>query len=501
MSDPHAARIVVVEPEAQTPEQDLFPRVAGALLGGAIVDALGWPTEFARTPKDLERVGVLEYPLRDFVPWHKRTGGRFFTRVDNIQPGDYSDDTQLTLAVARSLNADGSTDPDYFAKQELKYWLGYARGAGATVTAAAKAASRVKADWRWNFFSSTRGRRAFDYRDAGANGAAMRISPIALANLNDPHRMVIEIWRNSIVTHGHPRAIIGALVYGEALRTLASGQDLVAERYVRHLRSFIRDLDAAPADEDLAHWRRRWSENHVPFEAQWPEFVAEMDSMLGVALEGQRADLRATLTRLGAFEPATKGSGTASVAAAIALFLRRGKDFRNLALEAANMLGSDTDTIGAMAGSLAGAWGGYMEIPERWATLMADYTYLNRMAAQITLVALRKTTSQAHRLSPLKKGEPAPGTGSLMTALDRQDVLKGHRYWHPLFGLGWATSVESQEVGRPRVKGRVIMATIQFDFGQTCKFTSYSSLPAHKPQGQQPKKARRSKAPQLDLSL
>lgn len=86
------------------------------------------------------------------------------------------------------------------------------RGAGATVTAAAKSASKSRADWRRNFFTFTRGRRSLDYRGAGANGAAMRVAPIALANLHSPDRLVVEVWRNAIVTHGHPRAILGALV-------------------------------------------------------------------------------------------------------------------------------------------------------------------------------------------------------------------------------------------------------------------------------------------------
>jgi ADP-ribosylglycohydrolase len=494
MSD-ERPRILVAEPEVRTPEDLLFPKIAGALLGGAISDALGWPTEFARTPDDLARVGV-GYPIKDFVPWHKRTGGRFFTRIDNIQPGDYSDDTQLTLSLARSLEADGTVDNEYFAKHELKAWLGYARGAGATITAAAKNAARIRSDWRWNFFTYTRGRHELDYRGAGANGAAMRIAPIALANLHDPGRMVTEIWRNSIVTHGHPRAILGALVYGEALRSLASDVELSAGSFVRHLRAFTRSLDPTIPADDLTYWRANWNEGGAKFERLWPEFASEMDAMLALALEGQRGDLRETYTRLGCFEPATKGSGTSTVVAAIAVFLRHGRNFERLALEAANMLGSDTDTIGAMAGSLAGAWLGFTDIPERWATIMADYTYLNRVAEFLTLAALRKAPDNFLRLTPLVSGS-APSEGSLLGALDRQDVIKGRRYWHSLLGLGWANAVESQEVGRPTPKGRVIMATVQFDFGQTCKFTSYTSLP--KPR--QAARHRGAKAPQLDLEL
>lgn len=497
MSDQRSGRVLLVEEEVPSREDLLYPKVAGAVLGGAIADALGWPTEFARTPEDLAKVGNFRYPITDFVPWHKRTGGRFFTRTDNIQPGDYSDDTQLTLSVARSLNPDGTVENEYFARQELKYWLGYARGAGATVTAAAKSAGRSRSDWRWNFFTFTRGRHQLDYRGAGANGAAMRVAPIALANLHDPGRLVTEVWRNAIVTHGHPRAILGALVYAEALRRLTAGDERSADSYVADLRTFVRSLDPTIPHPDLDYWRARWNEVTPSFEALWPEYVAEVGQQLEIALDARHKDMRETFRRLGCFDPATKGSGTGSVAAALALFLRHGRNFERLTLEAANMLGADTDTIGAMAGSLAGGYLGYQEIPERWATIMADYTYLNRVAELLTLIALRKTPTNFLRLQG--PSVDLPSGGALLAALDRQDVIKGRRYWHPLFGIGWATAVESQEVGRPTPKGRVIMATVQFDAGQTCKFTSYASLPSRGVKRARPEPSIRRPQMRLDL--
>ena len=498
MSTEQVGRIVVVEATEPTPEERLYPRVAGALLGGAIADALGWPTEFARSPDDLLRLS-LTYPIRDFVPWPKRTGGRFFTRIDNIQPGDYSDDTQLALCVVRSLDARGSVDNEYFAKAELKYWLDYARGAGATVTAAARNAARVRSDWRWNFFTYQRGRRTLDYREAGANGAAMRIAPIALANLHDTNHLVQEVWRNAIVTHGHPRAILGALVYAEALRRLTLGDKQTAEDYIADLRRFVDLLDPAIEHPDLAYWRSRWAEAGVSFEARWPEFVAEMKAMLETALASRTDDVRAVYQRLGAFDPATKGSGTASVAAALAVFLRHGRNFERVTLEAANILGSDTDTIGAMAGSLAGGFLGYTEIPERWATIMADYTYLNRAAEFLTRAALRRAETNPLRLDGFRA--PPKGEGSLLTALRQQQVIERRRYWHPLFGLGWATKVESQEIGRPKIKGRVTMATVQFDIGQTCKFSSYSAIEGSRKAGDAPPRRRGKRPGQLGMDL
>lgn len=493
MSDPRLiGQIVILEPERQDVRDVLHERIAGALLGGAIADALGWPTEFAKRPDDLRHVG-LAYPVTEFHAWHKRSGGRFFARTDNVQPGDYSDDTQLALALARSIEPDGTVDNDRFARAELRYWLDYARGGGATVMAAARSASRAKTDWRRNFFRYRRGARDLDYRDAGANGAAMRMAPIALANVNDSSRVYVETWKNALVTHGHPRAILGAVVYAEALRRVTHGHNQSATGFVADLRQWVRAIRIPDQDPDVRFWLDGWNTKGRLFEQIWPEFVAEMDSMLAVASESPGHPLGETYRKLGSLTPATKGSGTASVAAALALFIRHADDFERLTLEGANLLGSDTDTISAMAASLAGAWLGYVAIPERWASLMADYTYLNQVAEYLTLVSLRQVRSG---IAP-KIGPEPPAPMLLLGAMKRQDILDRRSYWHPLFGMGRVVKAESQTVGLKQPRGRVVMATVQFEFGQTCKFNSFISVAAAK----NPPRLRRQKPAQMPLDL
>jgi poly(ADP-ribose) glycohydrolase ARH3 len=53
-----------------------------------------------------------------------------------------------------------------------------------------------------------------------------------------------------------------------------------------------------------------------------------------------------------------------SVPAALAAFLLT-HSFREAVISAVN-LGGDTDTIGAMAGAVAGAYYGYNQIPQEW---------------------------------------------------------------------------------------------------------------------------------------
>jgi len=104
---------------------------------------------------------------------------------------------------------------------------------------------------------------------------------------------------------------------------------------------------------------------------------------------------------------------------------------------------------------------------------MADYTYLNLVAEALTSIAIRRVTE-----NPLRLKQKRPTTiGDLLSALNKQTVVKGHTYRHPLLGDGKVIHVDVQEVGRPKVKGRVITATVQFEMGQTCKLSSYAGLP------------------------
>src|SRR5215210_2954668 len=72
-------------------------RVAGSAAWAAWGDALGFITEFARTPADVRRRAGTE-PVREPLSWQRRVGGRFGPSVE-LPVGAYSDDTQLRLAV------------------------------------------------------------------------------------------------------------------------------------------------------------------------------------------------------------------------------------------------------------------------------------------------------------------------------------------------------------------------------------------------------------------
>lgn len=451
----------------------LRDRISGVLLGGAIADALGWSTEFIKSEKQIERIfGTRQ--ISDFKPWEKKTGGRFNTYIDYIQPGEYSDDTQLTLSTSRCIKADGSFDATRFSKQELPYWLQYARGAGGTITRASKAISRKSAEWNNNFFSFESRGRFYHYTEAGANGGAMRISPHVLANINDEITALRGIIRNVIITHGHPRAIWGGLLYGKCLLMLLSDYQKSGSQFIDNLYSFVTSFKLSNMEEDIKEWEMRWAEHTGNrFEDAFNQTREEVEKLLSVVKKTMNTPINQVYDALGCFSPSTRGSGTSTVIAAIAIFLRHGGNYEKAVIRAVNMLGSDTDTIGSMIGAMIGALKGHITIPDRWINVMQDYGYFIRCAEALTRIALREATANDLIVDRKRELVESKNRDIVSLAQSRQ-IFKGQRVTHPIFGLGWVLDANSQQIHR-RGGGTILLTRVAFDTGQSCVFHSYQS--------------------------
>ncbi|MGH2769999.1 MAG: ADP-ribosylglycohydrolase family protein [Actinomycetota bacterium] len=473
MNEPAAIYAVEARPEPFA--EDVFPAVAGGIIGAAAADALGWITEFVRGRDHLLKIYRTDY-VSEYRSWQKTTGGRFNAYVDYISKGEYSDDTQLTLAVARSLLADGSVDPDHFANLELPLWLDYSRGAGSTIMGAARALKgRKSTRWNNNFFGYKHRGDGRDYRSAGANGAAMRIGPIALANIKDAARMALGVWKTSAATHGHPRALLGALIHAEALRRCAGDGDLRhGHVLLAELGEYVRTT-IPPNDEGIMSWLAEWDRgSERPFSDLWEATRAEtLRGLSLVSSVASRADLLPLMKELGCFDRETKGSGIATVLAGLAIFLVLGDDFREAVLFAVNALGSDTDTIGGFVGGLCGAAHGYGHVDHNWASELQDYEYFMRIATEVARI-VKGAGMGGRALLPERNSEQG-GLPDLVQRLKDHDVAVDERVYHPLFGAGWVKAVDAQNLRR-RDGAQVVFARVTFDIGQTCKFR-YMQVP------------------------
>lgn len=437
----------------------------GSVLMAAIGDALGWITEFEKSPESIaSKYGVDK--ISYFHDWQKNVGGRFNGYVDKIKAGSYSDDTQLMLSVARSIKPDGSIDNEYFSKVELPTWLLYSRGAGRTIKNAARKIQRKSAKWNNNFFTYKAGSITLDYKDSGANGAAMRILPIALANLGDLDKIKEEIFSNSIITHGHPRAIIGAMLYGFAVDTIIrfTPENINYKNFLTELGSDIcskLSLSFLEKPEYIS-WEKEWNKrSELPFREIYNEVLLEVQDSLRNAyifINNNESDFNA-LSGFGCYRNETKGSGISTVIAGIYLCC---KYISNPVLgieQAVNAIGTDTDSIAAFAGGLLGGLHGDKLIPKKWKKVQ-DYNYLIDIAYRLLAISEDRYTESSVDILCLQKS---------LNKIELDNYVEKEEVSFTPLGSGIVTIVDRQDT-LTRGKYNVILSVI-FRNGQSCVFS------------------------------
>lgn len=420
----------------------------GSIKLSAIGDALGWITEFEKSQESLKKKFGTER-IENFFEWKKTVGGRFYGFTDNIKAGSYSDDTQLLLAVARSIKNDGSLDHNYFAKIELANWLDYARGGGRTVKTAADKIQRKSIKWFNNFYNYKVNGENYDYKQSGANGAAMRVLPIALANLGNIEKIKEEIFCNSIITHGHPRAILGAMLYGYAINQIVvfRPEYFKWESYITQIGldfpkkfelSFLKKIE-------IREWIKQWDKSSDKlFESTYIETAIEAQNLLRLIYISikQNMSVQETLKKIGCFDTATKGSGITTVIAGIYLATKFHNKPLEAIIESVNALGSDTDSIAAFTGGLVGALHGQSIIPDKWKSVQ-DMEYLDKIADRLLAISedrleenIKSSSLNLELLNNPKKDdfsigqeiEFVPLGKGIIVGIDRQKTLTKGKY-------------------------------------------------------------------------
>ena len=175
-------------------------RISGVLLGTAVGDAIGLPTE-GLSRRRVKK--IIKLPLA-----HRFIGGY----------GMLSDDTDHTIFVSQSLLA-SNRDLNKFRKSlacRLKLWLlCLPAGVGlATLRSILKL---------WIGISP-----AHSGVYSAGNGAAMRSAPIGAYLSDDPERMREFVKASTLITHNDPKAFIGA--YAVSIITAFSIRESLIER-------------------------------------------------------------------------------------------------------------------------------------------------------------------------------------------------------------------------------------------------------------------------------
>jgi ADP-ribosylglycohydrolase len=291
------------------------------LLGLAIGDALGAAVEF-------------EVP-GSFAPVTGYRGGG----PHGLEPGEWTDDTSMALALADSI-AEVGWDLNDQAERYLAWWRtgaysvnGRVFDIGTTTVAALQRFQQSGDAWTSGDPSEF----------ASGNGSLMRLAPVPLAYARlFPDRLDLLVERateSSRPTHGSSQCLSACAYFSVVLAGLVHGLP----------REEVLDPDWQPL--------QRLHDLH-PLH---PE-VAEV----------ARGSFRRREP------PQIRGSGYVVKSLEAALWAFHGAaDFREAVLRAVN-LGDDADTTGAVCGQLAGACWGEAGIPAEWQKGLAGRELLER---------------------------------------------------------------------------------------------------------------------------
>ncbi|MDO9493273.1 ADP-ribosylglycohydrolase family protein [Acetobacterium sp.] len=353
----------------------------GAMLATAIGDALGWPNE-PRSKNRSKKPKIVDH----FVEW-TRSSNYPRWHDEKILPGEYSDDTQMTLSVARSIIA-GDWEK-FLAEKELPFWLNYERGGGGALRKAAKSCKEGVLLWQ------TKNTR--DYFNAGGNGATMRILPhvIAAAKTINTTALMTNVVKDTLITHGHPRAFLGATCYAYALDYLLRKETVL--EYGELVTAVIdgqNDWGANLNTDVLGEWLSiAQKHREYDFLTEWEKTCAHMVRQLELISVSLKKGLILDDTKvLSDLECFGKANGAGDVAALAAIYLAS-KYANNPSLGIkvpAFSFGADTDTIASITGGLLGMLSGTNWIPDEW-KVVQDYDCL----VQITELLLADNKKEA----------------------------------------------------------------------------------------------------------
>jgi len=314
-------------------------KVRGAIVGVAIGDALGMPAE-SLSPKTISRhyrwINSYRTPNPRTGTWHK------------LKRGQWTDDTQLTLAIGESIVRQNGIDFNDIAAAHIEVFRNGRRGWGkATINGCQRMLSG--ANW-WE---------AGDPSAAG-NGPPMKIAPIGvlygLKKINKLE-MIDACIGISKMTHGDPRAIVGAVLQayltGAAIRSSNCDSFINLElKEIKHLCDHIEGTEYMSAEEFASS---------LTFQMyRLPEADTWEDSVIRNVF-GAKAFVNESL-------PFT-----------YAMISKHGHDLKKCMEHIVNQ-GGDADTTGAMAGSILGGLYGYSKFPDHWRWRLEDRARLVKLA-------------------------------------------------------------------------------------------------------------------------
>ncbi len=298
----------------------LKDKIAGALYGVAVGDALGGPLEFMTAEQIAQRHGLVTEMI----------GGGWL----NLQPGETTDDTAMTMAVAEGIMESPDAPYEAIGRRFIAWANSGPKDIGGTcrsgISMAMRKAQELGKDTPdvvcWNY--GGRATAELNHGRSGGNGALMRAVYPALY-YPEKERALRETVDQGRMTHWDADSDEACKIYADVLHSLM--------------------VEAVNGNSDRG------------------------STILAIfhTLEGTRYDLEAMLTKGRANQLKPTGYVVDSMECALYSLWEGSADFDEAVINAANM-GGDADTIAAICGGMAGALHGFAAIPKEWVGALSE---------------------------------------------------------------------------------------------------------------------------------
>lgn len=281
------------------------------LFGLALGDALGYPTEFMRL-----------YDVKD-IPGIKTRFGEAGIQ-EPLNPALFSDDTQMTIALANGLlDAGLAADIDTQMNAIGKRFIEWAHSPDNNRAPGITSMSGIRRyesglPWRESGVASSKG-----------CGSAMRVAAIGYLYQNDETRLREVAHSSGIITHGHPAAQAASLAGAYLVKLALDG--VPPEHYLSRVMAFTDGI----SDE-------------------FDRTILKVGHVLAWGSEEQ------ALKHLG-----EGWTGDEAIALALYCVLKYPDDYVAAVQRGANSDG-DSDSIACIAGGIMGARLGLEAIPAAW---------------------------------------------------------------------------------------------------------------------------------------
>lgn len=284
-------------------------RLLPTIYGGIIGDCLGVPVEFNERGS---------YEITDMIGY-----GTY-----NQPKGTWSDDTSLTFCLMENMIENGN--PDNLMKKFVKYREeGYMTPYNEMFDIGITISNSID-----NFLNGTKASKCGGRSEQdNGNGALMRISPLTFDlcyNFNFLEKCAI-IKKYTEITHAHPRALVGSIIFIELLIRFYCNNSL--EDAIQRIQKLFNE---------------HFPENHA-YQKELKFYSKIFDKNF---LKLDEKEIKSSGYVVDTLEAAIWCVGTT-------------QDFESAVLKAVN-LGGDTDTVASITGSLAGMIYKMEGIPDKW---------------------------------------------------------------------------------------------------------------------------------------